>query len=108
MPEDDWIDVAAVDELEPGSYRVVEVDDAPVAVFNVSGEFYALEDACSHDGGQLTGGKFEGCEIECPRHAARFDIRTGRVLCPPAYENIHSFPTRIVQGRLQVRDDRWD
>ena len=104
----DWTDVAADDEIAPGEYRVVEIDDAQIAVFNVDGEFYAIEDVCTHDYETLTGGCIEGDEIICPRHGARFNIRTGEALTPPAYEPVATLPVRIENGRVQVRDDRWD
>lgn len=104
----DWVDVASSEELSPGTHRVVDVDGAQVAVFNLAGFYHAIEDVCTHDGGQLTGGSVEGEEIICPRHGARFSIRTGDVLAPPAYEPIHTFPVRVHDGRIQVRDDRWD
>ncbi|BAU48142.1 ferredoxin [Sulfurifustis variabilis] len=104
----DWQDVAPTDELLPGTHRVVDVEGTQVAVFNLDGEYYAIEDVCTHDGGVLTGGSVEGEEIVCPRHGARFSIKTGAVLAPPAYEPIHSFPVRVQDGRVQVRDDRWD
>ncbi len=104
----DWIDVGAVDALPPGSCKVVDVDDVLVAVFNIDGQFYAIEDVCSHDGGEIASGCLKGCEIECPRHGARFDVRTGEVLCAPAYEDIAVFPLRINGHVVQVRDDRWD
>jgi len=104
----DWITVAKVGELAPGSHRVVDVDGASVAVFNVGGEYYAIEDVCTHDGGQLTGGFVEGNEVVCPRHGARFSIKTGEALCAPAYEPTAKFPVRIENGMIQVRDDRWD
>lgn len=104
----DWTDVSSVDELVPGAHRVVEVEGTVIAVFNLDGRYYAIEDVCTHDGGTLTGGAVEGGEIVCPRHGARFSIRTGEVLAPPAYEPISTFPTRIEAGRVQVRDNRWD
>ena len=104
----DWQDVAPVEAIPPGSHQVVDVDGAQVAVFNLDGRFYAVEDVCTHDGGTLTGGAVDGEQIVCPRHGARFSIKTGAVLAPPAYEPIHSFPVRVEDGRVQVRDDRWD
>lgn len=98
----EWIEVCAVDELKPGDFKTVWVDDIEVAVVNVDGEFYAIEDVCTHDGGELTGGIIEGCEIECPRHGARFDVRTGAVLAPPAYEDVPTYPVRIKAGRIEV------
>lgn len=100
-----WIDVANVDELIPGSCRVADVDGTAVAVFNLSGEYFAVKDACPHDGGELAKGKMDGEEIVCPRHGARFSIRTGAVLGPPAYEDLCIFPVRIEQGKVQVKTE---
>jgi len=104
----DWVSVAKVGELAPGSHRVVDVDGAAVVVFNLGGEYHAIEDVCTHDGGQLTGGSIEGDEIVCPRHGARFSIRTGAALTAPAYEPVAKFLVRVENGTIQVRDDRWD
>jgi 3-phenylpropionate/trans-cinnamate dioxygenase ferredoxin subunit len=100
-----WIDVAPADGLAPGAWKTVDVESWLVAVFNLDGEFFAIEDVCTHDGGELTGGEIEDGCITCPRHGARFDIRTGAVLSPPAYENILTFPVRVEQGRIQVADE---
>lgn len=102
----DWIKVAACAELGPGSWRVLDVDGAQVAVVNVDGEFFAIEDVCTHDGGELTGGQICGFEIECPRHGARFDLRTGEALCAPAYAPVPHFPVKVEDGAVWTRDDR--
>lgn len=107
MPEQ-WVDVCPAAELAPGEHRVVDVDGTHVAVFNLGGELHALEDVCTHDGGELTGGDIEGEEIVCPRHGARFCIRTGAALSAPAYEPTAKLPVRVANGMVQVRDDRWD
>jgi 3-phenylpropionate/trans-cinnamate dioxygenase ferredoxin subunit len=104
----DWVDVATKEKLAPGQCRVVDVDDVEIAVFNVGGRLLAVEDVCSHDGGELASGEVDGETIVCPRHGARFCLRTGRVLEPPAYEPIAVFPVRVQEGVIQVRDDRWD
>ena len=104
----EWIDVSDVESFPPGEHRLADVDDVPVAVFNLEGEYFAIEDVCTHDYGQLTGGCIEDDEIVCPRHAARFNIRTGEALTPPAYEPVPTLPVRVHAGRVQVRDDRWD
>jgi len=104
----DWVTVARSDELAPGRWRVVDVDGTQIAVFNLEGTYYAIEDVCTHDAGQLTGGAVEGDEIVCPRHGARFSIRTGQALTAPAFEPTEVFPVRIENGEVQVRDDRWD
>ena len=105
---ENWIRVCATSELLPGEYRNAWDGDVPIAVFNVDGELYAIEDVCTHDGGELTGGSVEGHEVECPRHGARFDVRTGAVMCPPAYEPIAKFPVKVEGGEVYTRDDRWD
>ena len=104
----EWIDVAAEIELAPGTWRTIDVDGTDVAVFNLDGAYYAIEDVCTHDGGVLTGGEVDGDVIVCPRHGARFSIRTGEVLAPPAYEDVPTFPVRVEAGIVQVRDARWD
>lgn len=104
----EWVNVAPVEELPPGTFRTVDVDGAQIAVFNVDGEYYAIEDLCTHDGGILTGGTVEGCEVVCPRHGAHFSLKSGAALSPPAYEPVATFPVRIMNGMVQVRDDRWD
>ncbi len=104
----DWVRVAEVIDFLPGTRRVLEVDGVQVAVFHLEDGFHAIEDVCTHDGGELAAGQVEGCEIICPRHGARFDLRTGSVTAPPAYEDVAILPTRIVDGQLEVRDDRWD
>ena len=104
----DWIDVTPESELAPGAFAVVDVDDVVVAVFNLEGEHFAIEDLCTHDGGDLVSGCVRGDTIECPRHGAVFSIRTGEVLAPPAYEPVAVFPVRVSDGMIQVRDDRWD
>lgn len=103
-----WIRVCDQSELLPGEFRVVYDGDIPIAVFNIDGDLYALEDVCTHDGGELTGGTIEGYSIECPRHGARFDIRTGAVLAPPAYEPTAKFPVKVEDRVVFTRDDRWD
>jgi len=104
----EWVTVVREGELAPGEWRVVDVNDTQIAVFNLDGRFYAIADVCTHDAGQLTGGTVEGDEIVCPRHGARFSIRTGAALTAPAYEPTDTFPVRVEAGQIQVRDDRWD
>ena len=103
-----WVTAAHADELAPGQWRAVDVDGTQIVVFNLDGSYYAIEDVCTHDGGQLTGGHVEGDQIVCPRHGARFCIRTGEALTAPAYEATSKFPVRVENGEVQVRDDRWD
>jgi 3-phenylpropionate/trans-cinnamate dioxygenase ferredoxin subunit len=104
----DWSNVAQVSEIETGKCKVVDIDDALIAVYKLNGGFFAIEDICTHDGGELASGEVEGDEVICPRHGARFCIRNGKALTAPAYEDVHCFPVRIENNMVQVRDDRWD
>ena len=104
----DWVDVAPVGELSAEAPHVVDVDGVMVAVFILDEKYYAIEDVCTHDGGELASGELEGEEIICPRHGARFNIKTGEVTAPPAYEPVATFPVRVHNGVVQVRDTRWD
>jgi len=103
-----WIDVAKTDELPPGERRVVEVEGVLIAVFNLRGEYFAIEDTCSHDGGELASGEVKGDEIICPRHGARFCIKTGEATALPALQSIATFPVQVANGVVQVTDDRRD
>jgi 3-phenylpropionate/trans-cinnamate dioxygenase ferredoxin subunit len=101
-----WIRVCAVSELLPGEFQVAWDGDTPIAVYNIEGEYYAVEDTCTHDGGELAGGVLHGFEVECPRHGARFDLRDGAVTAPPAVMPIATFPVRVENGEIYTRDDR--
>ena len=100
-----WIDagpVAAIGDVQTVS---LAVGRRMIAVARSGDEYFAIEDVCTHDGAELTGGAIEGAEIICPRHGARFCMRTGEALTPPAYEPIRVFATKIDDGRLWVRAD---
>ena len=98
------LDVCPLDELPPGTYRLVETGALTVGVYNCGGELYALEDRCSHDDGPLCEGDWEPdeCLVVCPRHGSRFDIRTGRPLSLPAYEPVETYPVRVDGGVVKV------
>lgn len=108
----EWTDVAPAADFGPGQARLIDVSGAQIAVINLEGQYYALEDACTHDGWPLLGcglkpeEVMEGEQLVCPRHGARFCIRTGAALTPPAYEPLHCFPVRVNDGMVQIRDDR--
>lgn len=102
----EWVYVAGRYELAPGEFRVVFDGDTAIAVFNIDGAFHAVEDVCTHDGGELTGGCLDGFAVECPRHGARFDLRTGAVLAPPAVTPIVVMPVRVAADGIWTRDPR--
>ena len=104
----EWVDVVAENALAVGEHIVVDVDGVDVVVFKLEDGFYALEDICTHDGTEIASGEFDGDEIICPRHGARLCIRTGKVKSAPAYEDIASLAVTVEQGRIKVKDTRWD
>ena len=101
MPE--FERVAAVSEIPPGGRLSILVDDLPSLLVRIGDEFFAVEDVCSHDGQPLTNGPIEGCAIVCPRHGAKFDLRSGRPLCMPAIEPISTFEVQVRDGEVYVR-----
>ena len=105
---DDWLRACGRDELADGEFAIVELDDTLIAVYRVGEAFFAIEDVCTHDGGELAGGRLCGYELECPRHASRFDLRSGKVLGSPALTDTRVFPVRLSDDAVYVRDDRWD
>lgn len=98
-----WHSTAHTSEIPDGGYVRFDLDDIPVLVFNLGGEFFALEDRCTHDDAELDGGNVEDGCIKCPRHGACFDIRTGDAKSAPAYEATDSFATRVsADGVVEV------
>lgn len=101
----EWVDAAALDDLMPGNRKVITTETGRIAVFNLDGDLYAIADICTHDGGELASGDCEGDQIICPRHGARFCIRDGKVLTPPAYEDVETFPVRVKNEIVQIDID---
>jgi 3-phenylpropionate/trans-cinnamate dioxygenase ferredoxin subunit len=92
----EYLAVATVAELPNGARKLIEVDGKALAVFNIAGAYYCIADVCSHDDGPVAEGELvNDHEIECPRHGARFDIRTGKVRSFPAIVNIPAYPVKI-------------
>jgi len=100
-----WVSAGRGDDLAPGQVRVVQAGRARLALCNVDGKLYAIDDVCTHDGGPLDQGWLEGCEIECPRHGARFDVTSGRVTCMPAIMPVQTHPVRVVDGEVEIQVD---
>lgn len=90
----------SVDELSSGETTSVFVDDIPALVARVDDEFFVIEDVCSHDGQPLEGGEVAEGAIRCPRHGARFDLRTGKALCMPATRPVRSFYAEVREGAV--------
>jgi 3-phenylpropionate/trans-cinnamate dioxygenase ferredoxin subunit len=97
-----FVRVARADEIRPGEKQITDVDGTLVVVVNLDGQFYALEDVCTHDGGPLGEGELEDSQIVCPRHGAHFDIRTGAALTLPAFEPVPTYQVQVVDGDILV------
>jgi len=93
-----FVKVARVTEIPNGSVKNYSIEGSNIVICNVDGSFYAIADLCSHDGGPLGEGELFDHQIECPRHGARFEIRTGKPMCLPAVTPIPAYP-------LQIRGD---
>ncbi len=98
----EFVRVASVSDVPPGGRLSVVVDDYPVLLIRVGDDFFAVEDACTHDGQPLTDGPVADHEITCPRHGARFDLRTGKALCMPATEPVRTFAVEVRNGEVYV------
>jgi 3-phenylpropionate/trans-cinnamate dioxygenase ferredoxin subunit len=97
-------EVCPVEELPPGSMKIVPAGATLVGVYNCGGEYFALEDRCSHDDGPLVEGEWEpeSCTVICPRHGSNFDLRTGRPLSLPAYEPVETYRVEADDGIIYV------
>jgi 3-phenylpropionate/trans-cinnamate dioxygenase ferredoxin subunit len=98
----EFITVARTDELPNGARKIIEIDGEPIVVFNIAGGYFAIADVCSHDGGPVGEGAVSGDEIECPRHGARFDMRSGKALSLPAVVDIPAYPVRVQGEEIQI------
>jgi len=99
----DFIAIGAASEIGSGQRKIVEIDGLALAVFNIAGSYYAIADVCSHDDGPVVEGELvDEHEIECPRHGARFDVRSGKVLSFPAIVDIPSYPVKVENGEILV------
>ena len=103
MPQ--FLPIAKVSDIPPGTARCVEVGGHRIAVYNLHGEFFATDDTCTHAHAPLSEGEISGDEIVCPLHFATFDIRTGRCTGGPAFEDVKSYPVRLTGDEIQIRLD---
>jgi 3-phenylpropionate/trans-cinnamate dioxygenase ferredoxin subunit len=92
-----WVPVAEAGDLPPGEFRLVEVDDLELALFNVDGRLCCIEDLCTHDGGNLVEGDFDGRIVTCPRHGAKFDVHRGGL----SVFRVASPPPRAVRAKIE-------
>jgi 3-phenylpropionate/trans-cinnamate dioxygenase ferredoxin subunit len=101
-----FVKVATRGELPDGGKKVLDIEGRAVALFHVGDRYYAIDDVCTHDGGPLAEGELIGCEIQCPRHGARFDLNSGRPLCMPAIEpvTVHTVDVRGDDVYVAIQD----
>lgn len=98
----DFVKVATTDEIGPGQTRLVGVSGKQIALFNVDGQFFALDNTCTHRGGPLAEGEVSGHEVTCPWHGGKFDIRTGEVVGPPAPQAVARYSVRVTGTEIGV------
>ena len=99
----DFVPVAKVTDVPDPGKELVEVGERLVVLIHAAGHWYALDDVCTHDGGPLADGTLEGFQIACPRHGAKFDIKTGAALTMPATKPTRSHEVKIEGDQIFVR-----
>ncbi len=102
MEKHNFIKVADLSEVPENERLYMEISGKPIVLINLSGVVYAFGDVCTHDNGPLGDGEIDGYEIVCPRHGARFDIRTGKATRAPAFRDIPTFPVKIEDGSIMI------
>ena len=90
-------------DVAEGGMQLVELEDRLAIVFNVDGKYYCIDDVCTHDGGPLSEGQLDGCQIICPRHGARFDVTSGQALTMPATQSTGSHEVKLDDGNVYVK-----
>ncbi|GAB4314797.1 MAG: non-heme iron oxygenase ferredoxin subunit [Candidatus Zixiibacteriota bacterium] len=105
---EEFVTVAKTSDIPEGEARVVDLGGARLALCQVEGKFYAIDDTCTHDNGPLGAGTLDGHAIICPRHGAKFDVRDGRVLQMPAAFPVRAYNTRVVGDEIQVDIESGD
>ena len=97
-----FVKVAKTDEITPGQAKIVDVHGKEIAVFNIDGAYFAIDNMCTHEEASLADGEITGFEVACPLHGAKFDVRSGAVLGPPAYDDVASYPARVSGSDVEV------
>ncbi len=99
----DFVRVAAVADIPEGAHKLIELDERLIVVFHAAGHYYAIDDVCTHDGGPLGDGELDGFAVACPRHGAKFDIRSGRALTMPATRPTVAHEVRLEGDAILVK-----
>jgi 3-phenylpropionate/trans-cinnamate dioxygenase ferredoxin subunit len=103
MAEAGWVRVASVSDVAEGQVHAVRVGDREIALYHLGGTYYATDNICTHEYAQLSDGWLEDGCIECPLHAARFDVKTGKALCAPAEQDLDVFEIRAEGSDLLIK-----
>lgn len=105
----EWIELGKTADFEPNKPHYHNFEYESAVIWHIDGNFYAIEDRCSHDDNPLGEGELDGCAIVCPRHGARFDIRTGKALSMPAVEDINQYATKVEDDIVWIQspDESW-
>jgi len=98
----EYLEILPADQLPEGERIFLEVAGRSIVIFNLAGSLFAIGDVCSHDNGPVGDGEIEETEIICPRHGARFDIRSGKATSLPAVKDIPAYPMRVVEGMIEI------
>jgi nitrite reductase/ring-hydroxylating ferredoxin subunit len=96
------LELCSTANVAPGTALKVEIDDLALAVFNVAGEFYVTDDACTHGPGSLSEGEVNGDVVQCNFHGGEFNIRSGEVVSPPCMVPVRTYPVLIVDGKVTI------
>ena len=97
-----FVSVIEEGEIDSGERIIASFDDFNVVVFNIAGKIFAIGDVCSHDDGPISEGELNEYTVDCPRHGAKFDVRSGKALSAPAFVDIPAYPVRVTDGHIEV------
>lgn len=101
----EFVKVATVQEIKPAQGKLVQAGGKDIALFNVNGEFYAIDDTCAHAGGPLSEGALDGTTVTCPWHGSKYDVRSGQVLGGPTLQGVASYRIKVEGGDIFIEVD---
>jgi glycine betaine catabolism B len=104
--EEDLIKIGETKDIRPSQMKAFDVNSERICVANVEGKYYAIGNVCTHMGGPLAEGKLEGFEVECPWHGSKFDIRTGKVVRPPAMREEPTYEVKVEDINILIKSKK--
>ena len=102
LNEYEFYPVVPVEDIPENDRLFIEINDEPIVILNIHGKLFAMADVCTHDNGPLGDGMLDDHQIICPRHGARFDVRSGEALTLPAVLDVPVYPIRVVDGQVEI------